>query len=79
MFVVRRGDAYEETLGPNSNVGQDDRRFPARAIGEIVIVQTGEQVTVAMVTLALQEIGVGDLVLMRKARRRVTGRPFVRD
>lgn len=68
MFVVRRGDAYEDLMGPNSNVGQDDRRFPARAIGEIIIVQTGKYVSVAMVTLALQEIGVGDLVLMRKAR-----------
>lgn len=68
MFVVRRGDAYEEIMGPNSNVGQDDRRFPARAIGEILIVQTGKRVSVAMVTLALQEFGVGDLVLMRKAR-----------
>lgn len=69
MYVVRRGDAYEEIMGPAAGIGQDDRRFPARAVGEIIIVQTGKRVSVAMVTLALQEIGVGDLVLMRKARK----------
>ena len=68
MYVVRRGDAYEEFMGPATGAGKDDRRFPARAIGEIIIVQTGKKVSVAVVTLSLQEIGVGDLVLMRKAR-----------
>jgi hypothetical protein len=68
MYVVRRGDAYEDVMGPSHNVGQDDRRFPARAIGELIIVDAGKDVSVAMMTLSLQELGVGDMVLMRKAR-----------
>lgn len=67
LFVIRRGDAYEEEMGPRGNVGQDDPDFPARAIGEIVIVQTGDNLSVGLVTLALQEMGRGDHVLMRKS------------
>jgi hypothetical protein len=68
MFVVRRGDAYDDIMEPDSGVGQDDRRFPARALGEVIIVQTGKHASVGLVTLSLQELGVGDLVLMRKSR-----------
>jgi hypothetical protein len=67
LFVIRRGDAYAVEMGPAGNVGQDDPEFPARAIGEIVIVQTGESISVGLVTLALQEMGRGDHVLMRKS------------
>lgn len=67
MFVVRRGDAYGEKRSAEPEVGQDDRRFPARAIGEIVIVEAGKKVSTAMVTLALREFGVGDGVMMRKS------------
>ena len=52
----------------SSQVGQDDRRFPARALGEIVIVEVGEKVSVGLVTLSVQEMGVGDLVMMQKAK-----------
>jgi hypothetical protein len=65
LFVVRRGDA----LPPKSKttVGQDDRRFPARPLGEIVIVEVGEKISVGLVTLSVQEMGVGDIVMMQKA------------
>jgi hypothetical protein len=65
LYVVRRGDA----LPPKSKttIGQDDRRFPARALGEIVIVEVGEKISVGLVTLSVQEMGVGDLVMMQKA------------
>ncbi len=65
MFVVRRGDA----LPPKSKttVGQDDRRFPARPLGEVVIVEVGEKVSIGLVTLAVQEMGIGDIVMMQKA------------
>jgi hypothetical protein len=65
MFVVRRGDA----LPPMSSntVGQDDRRFPARALGEVVIVEIGDKISIALVTLAVQEMSVGDLVMMQAA------------
>jgi hypothetical protein len=65
MFVVRRGDA----LPPKSKmtVGQDDPRFPARAVGEVVVVEVGKNVSVALVTLAVQEMGVGDIVMMQKS------------
>lgn len=66
MYVVRRGDALEEVMEPQGNVGQDDRRFPARALGEIVIVDVGKTVSIGLVTLATQELGVGDLVMMQK-------------
>lgn len=66
MFVVRRGDA----LPPMSKntVGQDDRRFPARALGEVVIVEVGKNVSVALVTLAVQEMSMGDIVMMQKSQ-----------
>jgi hypothetical protein len=67
MYVVRRGDAFEEVLGPSSTIGQDDRRFPARALGEVVIVDVGDKVSIGLITLAVQEMGVGDLVMMQKA------------
>jgi LysM domain len=67
MFVVRRGDALESPRSASASVGQDDRRFPARAIGEIMIVEAGKRVSTALVTLALREFGVGDGVMMRKS------------
>ncbi len=68
LFVVRRGDALS-IGGPTGNdTGKDDRRFPARAIGEVLVVQVGKRASAAIVTLALQEIGIGDAVLMRKSR-----------
>jgi hypothetical protein len=66
MFVVRRGDAHPGIS--ESNVGQDDRRFPARAVGEITIIDVGQKISVGLVTLSVQEMGVGDLVMMQKAR-----------
>jgi hypothetical protein len=65
MYVVRRGDAYPEIMGIEA--GRDDRRFPARALGEIVIVDVGDKVSIGLVTLSVQEMGVGDLVMMQKA------------
>jgi hypothetical protein len=66
MSVVRRGDAYpgHATL----NVGQDDRRYPARLLGEILIVDVGEKISVGLITLSIQEMGVGDIAMMQKAQ-----------
>ncbi|MCA9676262.1 MAG: LysM peptidoglycan-binding domain-containing protein, partial [Myxococcales bacterium] len=66
MYVVRRGDAYEDVMGPSSMIGQDDRRFPARALGEVVIVDVGKNVSIGLITLSVQEMGIGDLVMMQK-------------
>jgi LysM domain-containing protein len=66
MYVVRRGDAYDPSMGATGGIGQDDRKFPARAIGEVMIVNTGKNASVALVTLSVQEMGPGDLVMMRK-------------
>jgi hypothetical protein len=65
MHVVRRGDAYPDRA--KYTVGQDDRRFPARALGEIAVVEVGENMSVGLVTLAVQEMGTGDLVMMQKS------------
>ena len=66
MFVVRRGDAYPATA--TYTVGQDDSRFPARALGEVVIVEVGDKISVGLTTIAVQEMGIGDQVMMQKAR-----------
>lgn len=66
MFVVRRGDAYPAS--GSLTIGQDDKRFPARALGGIVIVEVGPKVSVGLVTLSVQEMGVGDNVMMQKAQ-----------
>jgi hypothetical protein len=63
MYVVRRGDPIKVTA--RTPVGQDDRRFPAHAIGEIVIVDVGKQVSIGLVTLAMQEMETGDIVMMQ--------------
>jgi hypothetical protein len=65
LFVVRRGDALPPMS--SSTVGQDDRRFPARALGEILLVEVGDKVSIGLVTVSVQEMGVGDLVMMQKA------------
>jgi len=59
LFVVRRGDALPPKS--KSTIGQDDRRFPARALGEIVILEVDDIVSIALVTLSVQEIGIGDM------------------
>ncbi|WP_428265290.1 LysM peptidoglycan-binding domain-containing protein [Haliangium sp.] len=70
LTVIRRGDAYGQKRSASATVGQDDRRFPDRTVGEIRIVQVGERVSAGLVTLSLQEIGVGDMVQMDKTRSR---------
>ncbi|MDB4953756.1 MAG: Peptidoglycan-binding lysin domain protein [Myxococcales bacterium] len=66
MFVVRRGDA--KPLIMDNRIGQDDRRFPARALGEIVVVEVGKNISVGLVTLSVQEMGIGDIVMMQKSK-----------
>jgi hypothetical protein len=66
MFVVRRGDAYPKNM--HNQVGQDDRQFPARALGEIVLVDVGDKISIGLVTLAVQEMSVGDLVMMQATK-----------
>jgi hypothetical protein len=66
MYVVRRGDAYPGNM--HTQVGQDDRQFPARALGEIVIIEVGDRISIGLVTLAVQEMSVGDLVMMQATR-----------
>lgn len=68
LFVVRRGDAYPERTEPRHQIGIDDRRYPARAIGEVIIVDVGKQISMALVTVSSQEFGIGDMVLMRRDR-----------
>lgn len=66
MYVVRRGDAYPKTM--STEAGKDDRRFPARALGEVMIVDVGEKVSIGLVTLSVREMAVGDLVMMQATR-----------
>ncbi|MEO6773898.1 MAG: LysM peptidoglycan-binding domain-containing protein [Kofleriaceae bacterium] len=64
MYVVRRGDALPAEA--RNLAGQDDRRFPARALGQVTIVEVGDKISVGLVTLSVQEMGIGDLVMMQK-------------
>lgn len=66
MFVVRRGDALPTKA--LDMVGQNDQRYPARALGEVVIVDVGEKISIALVILSVQEMGVGDIVMMQADR-----------
>ena len=67
MVAVRRGDALAPVM--SNQVGQDDRKFPARALGEIVIVDVGDKISVGLVTLAVQEMSIGDIVTMQAAAK----------
>jgi hypothetical protein len=64
MYVVRRGDGLPAEA--RDLAGQDDRRFPARALGQVSIVEVGDKISVGLVTLSVQEMGVGDVVMMQK-------------
>ena len=66
MHVVRRGDAYEKVAGPKTGVGKNDQRYPARSIGEVIVVQVGANSAIAVVTRSEREFGVGDRVLMTR-------------
>ena len=65
-LTEQSGDAYPGQM--SNQVGNDDRRFPARALGEIVIVEVGAKVSIGVVTLSVQEMSVGDLVMMQRPR-----------
>jgi hypothetical protein len=65
--VVRRGDAYDpEHKLPKA--GQDDRRFPDERIGEIIVVDTANTLSVGLMTTSIEEAFVGDHVVLRKGR-----------
>jgi hypothetical protein len=64
MFVIRRGDG--KPAQSKQTIGQNDPNFPARALGEISIVEIGKNMSVGLITLSVQEMGVGDLVMMQK-------------
>jgi LysM repeat protein len=68
LYVVRRGDAYEKVMGPRSNIGKNDPRYPARSLGEVMVVQTGARTSVAVVTQSSLEFGIGDRVLLVRGR-----------
>ena len=51
-----------------NTIGQDNRTFPARSLGEVVIVEVGDNISIGLVTLSVQEMSVGDMVMMQKAQ-----------
>ncbi|MEO8844719.1 MAG: LysM peptidoglycan-binding domain-containing protein [Kofleriaceae bacterium] len=64
MYVVRRGDG--KPANATYLVGQDDKRFPARELGRVLIVEVGDKMSIGLVTISVQEIGVGDTVMQQK-------------
>lgn len=59
MFAIRRGDMLRKDL---NHAGVNDKAYPARIVGEVLVVETGKNFAVAMVTLAAEELGVSDIV-----------------
>ena len=47
-------------------IGQDDRDFPARALGRVILLDVGKDLSIGLVDRSVEEMGVGDLVIMRK-------------
>ena len=68
LYVIRRGDAYASVMGPGHNTGQDDRRFPARAVAEVIVVQVGKRQSIGLISASVKEASVGDMVIMRKSK-----------
>jgi hypothetical protein len=64
FLVLRRGDAYARVMRPGSSVGQDDENYPARAIGEVLVVQVGKTASLGVVSFSIHEFGVGDRALI---------------
>lgn len=60
MYVIRRGDMLRTSL---DHAGINDKRYPARILGELVVVETGKTFAVAVVTLTMEELGVSDIVV----------------
>jgi hypothetical protein len=65
LYVVRRGDALPPA-DRTDLTGQDDRDFPARALGRVIILDVGKELSLGLVDKAIEEMGIGDLVIMRK-------------
>jgi hypothetical protein len=70
LDVIRRGDAYPENMSPPGGIGQNDRRYPARLVGELVVVQTGRHSAIAVVVRSDKELGVGDRARLSRTRNR---------
>lgn len=68
FLVLRRGDAFQQVARPGSGVGQDDEKYPARAIGEVIVVQSGKKMSLGFVTFSIHEFEPGDRVYMRKGQ-----------
>jgi hypothetical protein len=62
-FVVRRGDGYRGVL---QGWEQADPRFPKEIVGELWIVDVGEDASVAWIARTNKEIRIGDVTEMRK-------------
>ena len=60
FLVLRRGDGYLE-LAP-----EESKRFPWEQIGELLVVETRDRNSTALVTRSTQELHIGDRVAMRR-------------
>jgi hypothetical protein len=68
MRVLRRGDAYRKVQSAESNAGMDDRKYPDIQLGEVIVLDVAKKSAIGYVSIATQEIEIGDHVLMRQAR-----------
>jgi hypothetical protein len=63
MQAVRRGDAYMKNR--NQPAGLDDRRYPDKYFGDVVVVDVAEGHSMGQVARTEREILIGDHVVMR--------------
>jgi len=63
MLAVRRGDAYMKNR--NQPAGLDDRRYPDKYLGDVILVDVAEGHSLGQVARTEREILIGDHVVMR--------------
>ncbi len=68
LYAVRRGDEYTAPGSAQSTVGLDDDRFPARAVGELIVAEVSKNTALALVTASSQELEIGELIIMRRSK-----------
>ncbi|HTM22597.1 MAG TPA: LysM domain-containing protein [Kofleriaceae bacterium] len=68
LHIIRRGDA-RPGMASRGNIGEDDRKYPSRSIGQCVVVDVGKSASSCLVIASDQEFEIGDLVLMQAEKK----------
>jgi hypothetical protein len=66
LYVVRRGDAYPKFGSLTQPV--DDAAYPENALGQVIVVDTGERTSLGWIARSDLDLHVGDHAVMRHAK-----------